>query len=163
MFNRKSEHALNKKEKDYIVYPDAYGNIIRLSAEDFSSTKEFRKWRNWTKMRNHSDEKKDHRHRNHTVSFDEFNGVVGEILDVEYAMVAQEELSERQDTIAVLVGMVKECLSETQYRRMWMYYALEMDTYDIAKLEGITHQAVSDSVQSAKRKILKYVKKHLAK
>lgn len=35
MFNRKNEHALNKKEKDYIVYPDAYGNIIRFSGRTF--------------------------------------------------------------------------------------------------------------------------------
>ena len=163
MFNRKSEHALNKKIKDFIVYPDAYGNTIRLSVEDFSSVKEFRKWKNWTKMKNHADEKKDHLHRNHTVSFDEFGDVFGEVLDVECNMIAQEEMADHQRIVCVLMKLVKECLSETQYRRMWMYYVEDMDTYEIAEREGISHQAVSDCVRAAKRKILKYVEKHLAK
>lgn len=46
MFDRMSEYALNKKDEEAIIYSDAFGNITRLTAEDFSSEKEFRKWKN---------------------------------------------------------------------------------------------------------------------
>ncbi|MGM9603071.1 MAG: hypothetical protein ACI3W5_15985 [Faecousia sp.] len=159
MFNRKSEYALNKKVKDFIVYSDAYGNITRLSAEDFSSVKEFRKWKNWTMMKNHADEKKDHRYRNHSIPFSDFDGVIGEILDTEHDMIAQEDFEDRQQEIRDLMVLLKECLSETQYRRMWMYYVENKDTYEIAELEGISHQAVSDCIQAARKRFLKYLKK----
>ena len=42
MFNRKTDHALNKKDPTAIVYQDANGNLIRLTVQDFSSLKEFR-------------------------------------------------------------------------------------------------------------------------
>lgn len=51
MFDRMSEYALNKKDKEAIIYSDAFGNITRLTAEDFSSEKEFRKWKNWVDMK----------------------------------------------------------------------------------------------------------------
>ena len=44
MFNRKSDYALNKKNKASIIYIDIYENITQLTVKDFSSEKEFRKW-----------------------------------------------------------------------------------------------------------------------
>lgn len=37
MYNRNSDHALNKRDADAIVYQDAGGNTIRLTREDFAS------------------------------------------------------------------------------------------------------------------------------
>lgn len=71
MFNRKTDHALNKKDPTAIVYQDANGNLIRLTVQDFSSSKEFRKWKNWMRLKNHAEEKKDHLYRNHTVCLDD--------------------------------------------------------------------------------------------
>ena len=51
MFDRKSFYALNQKDSDAIIYKDAYGSITRLTVSDFESIKEFRKWKNWAKMK----------------------------------------------------------------------------------------------------------------
>ena len=39
MFNRKSDYALNKKNRTSIIYIDAYDNITQLTAKDFPSEK----------------------------------------------------------------------------------------------------------------------------
>ena len=163
MFDRMSEYALNKKDKEAIIYSDAFGNITRLTAEDFSSEKEFRKWKNWVDMKTHSDEKNEHIHSNHTISFAIFEAVIGEVPDVGACFLQAEEMTDHSQQIDFLIGFVKGCLSETQYRRMWLYYVEGMDTYEMASREGITHQAISDSLQAARKKIMKYLKKHLAK
>lgn len=41
MYNRNSDHALNKRDADAIVYQDAGGNTIRLTRADFASEEEF--------------------------------------------------------------------------------------------------------------------------
>lgn len=56
MFNRKSDYALNKKNKASIIYIDTYENITQLTVKDFSSEKEFRKWKNWMNMKTHTEE-----------------------------------------------------------------------------------------------------------
>ena len=68
MFDRMSEYALNKKDKEAIIYLDAFGNITRLTVEDFSGAEEFQKWKEWLDMKNHLDEKEEHIHSNHTIS-----------------------------------------------------------------------------------------------
>ena len=49
-------------------------------------------------------------------------------------------------------------LSETQKRRIKMYYFEDMTLEDIAALEGTTHQAVSKSIRKAVEEIKKIVK-----
>ena len=41
MFDTRSVYALNKLDKDAIVYPSVTGEDIRLTREDFSSEEEF--------------------------------------------------------------------------------------------------------------------------
>ena len=45
MFNKKSEYAQNKREKDSIIYISVNGRI-RLTRADFSSEEEFLRWNN---------------------------------------------------------------------------------------------------------------------
>lgn len=163
MFDRMSEYALNKKDKTAIIYSDAIGNITRLTAEDFSSEEEFRKWKEWLDTRNHLEEKVEHIHVNHTISYATFEAVIAEVPDVGAYFLQADEMADHARQIDFLIGFVKGCLSETQYRRMWLYYVEGMDTYEMASREGITHQAISDSLQAARKKIMKYLKKHLAK
>ena len=163
MFDRMSEYALNKKDRAAIIYSDAFGNITRLTAKDFSSEKEFRKWKNWVDMKTHSDEKKEHIYNNHTISFAIFEAVIGEAPDIGACFIQADEMVDPSQQIDFLIAFIKGCLSETQYRRMWLYYVEGMDTYEMASREGITHQAISDSLQSARKKIMKHLKKHLAK
>lgn len=159
MFNKKSEYALNKKDASAIIYTDALGNRIRLTADDFGSVKEFRKWKNWSDMKNHSDEKKDHVHRNHTMSLSLIEEVVGTMPDTEHRMIQTEDRADQFRQTAAMLELMKDCLSETQYRRVWLYYVEKLNTHAIATLEGVTHQSISESLESARIKILKHIKK----
>ena len=47
MFNKKSEYAQNKREKDSIIYISVNGRI-RLTRADFSSEGEFLRWKQWS-------------------------------------------------------------------------------------------------------------------
>ena len=47
MFNKKSEYAQNKREKDGIIYISVNGRI-RLTRADFSSEGEFLRWKQWS-------------------------------------------------------------------------------------------------------------------
>lgn len=154
MFNRKSDYALNKKDKTSIIYIDAYGNITQLTAKDFSSEKEFRKWKNWMNMKAHTEEKKDHVYRNHSVSLDYFREFSG------YSSGASDEQDEADHRLTahsdLLVQQIRSILSEKQFRRVWMYFVEEMTMEEIGEREGISHQNVSKSICSAMKKIKKF-------
>lgn len=112
MFNRKSDYALNKKNRTSIIYIDAYDNITQLTVKDFSSEKEFRKWKNWMNMKTHTEEKKDHIHRNRTVSLDYLREFAGS------SSGAHDELDESDHRstalIDLLVQQIRSVLSEKQ-------------------------------------------------
>ena len=159
MFNRKTDHALNKKEATAIIYQDANGNIIRLTVQDFSSLKEFRKWKNWMQLKNHAEEKNDHRYWNHTVCLDDLTGCIPAASGMEEEVIAKETAQEYAYQRQVLFQQVKALLTPTQFRRMWMYHIEKMDTYEIAKMEGTCHQAISQSLAAAEKKIASKLKK----
>ena len=153
MFNRKSDYALNKKNRTSIIYIDAYDNITQLTAKEFSSEKEFRKWKNWMNMKTHAEENKDLIHRNRTVSLDYLRELAGS------SSGAHDELdeSDRRSTalIDLLVQQIRSVLSEKQFRRLWMYFVEEMTLEEIGEREGISHQNVSKSIGAAMKKIRK--------
>lgn len=153
MFNRKSDYALNKKNRTSIIYIDAYDNITQLTAKDFSSEKEFRKWKNWMNMKTHTEEKKDHIHRNRTVSLDYLRELAGS------SSGAHDELDESDHRSTALIGLlvqqIRSALSEKQFRRLWMYFVEEMTMEEIGEREGISHQNVSKSIGAAMKKMKK--------
>lgn len=153
MFNRKSDYALNKKNRTSIIYIDAYDNITQLTAKDFSSEKEFRKWKNWMNMKTHTEEKKDHIHRNRTVSLDYLRELAGSPSGAYDELDEADHLPTAQ--IDLLVQQIRSVLSEKQFRRVWMYFVEEMAMEEIGEREGISHQNVSKSICSAMKKIKK--------
>ena len=48
MYNKKSDYALNKKNKDAIVSRNAAGEYIKLTKEEFASEEEFAHWKKWS-------------------------------------------------------------------------------------------------------------------
>lgn len=153
MFNRKSDYALNKKEQSSIVYKDAYDNIIQLTVDDFSSEKEFRKWKNWINMKAHTEEKKDHVYRNHTVSLDGFEEFLGPSSGANTYCDQDEADQLIMAQIESQVLQIRAALSEKQFRRVWMYFADGMTMDEIGEKEGISHQNVSKSIDAAMKKI----------
>lgn len=163
MFDRKSGHAINKKENDAIVYADAYGNITRLTAKDFSSEQEFRKWKDLLTEVNHLEEKEDHVFRNHTVSLSPFTESAAKIPSTEDRMIAAEERQAHIQHTMALMEKVRQIVSELQYRRLWMYYIDGYSTHEIALWEGTSHQAISKSIRAAQKNIFQISGKRVAK
>lgn len=154
MFNRKSDYALNKKNRESIVYIDTYNNVTLLTVKDFSSEEEFQKWKNWMDIEAHTEEKRDHVHRNHTVSLDHLGNAVHALSGTNY----EEDKVSRSltDQNVLLVQQIRAVLSEKQFRRVWMYFVDEMTLEAIGASEGISHQNVSKSIRSAMKKFQKF-------
>ena len=55
-----------------------------------------------------------------------------------------------------LVMQIKGILTETQFRRLWMYYVKGMTEAEIAKKESVGQRRVSTSITDAEKKIKKF-------
>lgn len=143
MFNYKTEYALNKKEPLAIVYQDAYGNITRLTEADFESKEEFQHWKTLLDDISHEEEKAEHVHWNHTISSTGFE----EYLET---IPSPDGLELEQGTV---LAQIKGVLTQTQFRRLWMYAVSQKTLDEISKNEGVSIQAVFYSIQSAHEKI----------
>mgnify|MGYP004525003107 FL=1 len=150
MFNYKTEYALNKKDPLAIVYQDAYGNLIRLTEADFESKEEFLYWKTLLDDSSHEEEKAEHIHWNHTISSTGFE----EYLEM---IPSPDGLELEQDTVLV---QIKGILTQTQFRRLWMYAVDGQTLAHIAKHEGAAILSVYESIEGAKKKILIFFAKH---
>ena len=156
MFNSKNSYALNKKDANAIVYIDADGNITRLTRADFSSEEEFLKWKSWSDADYHASEKRDHVHANHTLALGELSEEAASVPAMDVSMELEIDRLERIARSAELVVQIRACLSETQFRRVWMYCVDGMTIDEIGKKEGISHQNISKSIGAATKKIKKF-------
>ena len=143
MFNRKSSYALNKKDPNAIVYMDANEAIIRLTREDFASEEEFLKWKSLSDADYHASEKEDHVYANHTLALDELSE---EAASIPAADICMEQAHDRVAEIrrsTQKVTQIRKHLTDTQFRRMWMYFVDGMTIDEIGKVEGVSHQAIA--------------------
>ena len=146
MFNRKSSYALNKKDPNAIVYMDANEAIIRLTREDFASEEEFLKWKSLSDADYHASEKEDHVYANHTLALDELSE---EAASIPAADICMEQAHDRVAEIrrsTQKVTQIRKHLTDTQFRRMWMYFVDGMTIDEIGKVEGVSHQATTPLV-----------------
>ena len=155
MFDRKSDYALNKKEPDAVVYKSATGVHTRLTRADFASEEEFLKWKEWSDEDYHATEKADHAYYNHRRALEEY--LADEDGQPEENLIEQEDELERQRLCELLSTGLDECLTETQRRRLWMYYMDRLTLRQIAVLENVNFQKIANSIQAAKRKIQKFL------
>ena len=156
MFNRKSSYALNKKDPDAIVYMDANEVIIRLTREDFASEKEFLKWKALSDEDYHASEKEAHVYANHTLALDELSEEAASIPAMDVCMEQAHDRAEAIHCSVRKVTQIRKHLTNTQFRRLWMYYVDGMTIDEIGAAEGVSHQAVSLNIAAAIRKIKKY-------
>lgn len=54
-----------------------------------------------------------------------------------------------------MVVKLKDKLTETQFRRLWMYHVDGLTLDEIGEIEGVDHQRISKSIIAAKKKIKK--------
>ena len=82
MFDKKSDYAQNKRNKNTIIYISATGSI-QLTRADFSSDDEFLIWKNWSDENCRIDEQAGRRFYDNTISLDDSLDVIGAVLSAE--------------------------------------------------------------------------------
>ena len=143
MFNRKSIYALNKKDPDAIVYMDANEVIVRLTREDFASEDY------------HASEKEAHVYANHTLALDELSEEAASIPAVDVCMEQAHDRAEAIHRSVRKVTQIRKHLTDTQFRRVWMYFVDGMTVDEIGAAEGVSHQNISKSIGAAMKKMKK--------
>lgn len=158
MFDVNSDFALNKARKDAIVCKSVTGVHIELKQEDFSSKDEFLWWKKWSD-KDYQEIETAGRNDNDCCSLNTALGGTG--LSAEDELVAAQDKAdadmaqrktaqEMQDKVAAL----REILTKTQFRRLWMYYVDGLTEAEIAAHEKVSQQRVSMSLRLAKREIV---------
>ena len=159
MYNRNTDHARNKRDADAIVYQDASGSTIRLTREDFANEEEFLLWKSWSDADYHRREKNDHLHANHTVSFEDLPDRLSTLPSIDSSLADEFDRQEQKHLHTERIALLKDCLSEIQFRRLWMHYVERQTVREIAKREGVGYQRVHKSIFAAEKKILKILQK----
>lgn len=87
-------------------------------------------------------------------SLDHEDGIENHVL---FTAAMPDELYERKLNHQQLHAAISQ-LPEKQAKRIYAYYFLDMDEYEIAKAEGISQQAVHGSLRRARRNLEKILK-----
>ena len=153
MYNKKSDYAINKRNPDAIVYPDADGNEIKLTRDDFASEEEFLRWKAWSDAEYKQAEKNGRGYYDHTVALIDDADTYGETLEDELISLADK--LEHDEKCAAMVAQIREVLTETQFRRLWLHAVCRKTEKEIAAMENAAQQNISLSIRSAKKKIEK--------
>lgn len=159
MYNRNSDYARNKLDGEAIVYQDVCGNLIRLTWEDFATEEEFLHWKARSDADYHRTEKSDHIHANHTVSFEDLPDRLSALPSIDSTLADAFDQQEQKRFHTEKMELIKGCLSEIQFRRLWMHHAEGQTIREIAQKEGVGYQRVHKSILAAEKKILKTLQK----
>ena len=158
MLNPKSNYALNKKDRDAIVYPGDGDIPIRLTREDFDTEKDFQTWKAWSDANYHAEEKADHIYANHNFPLDAAEGESVSTPSPEIAIERHFDMLENQRYSAETVVHIRGQLTEKQFRRIWMYCVDGLTEREIAEAENVDQRSISVSITSALKKIRRYFK-----
>ena len=144
MFDTRSVYALNKLDRDAIVYPSVTGEDIRLTREDFSSEK--KSDADYRKIEN------DGQNDSRCLSLDtqrDTPAPSAEDVVLEHIATAEKMLAR-----AALINRIRCVLSKKQYRRLCLRYIGNLDVERIADMEGVTPQAIYACLSSAEETIV---------
>ena len=152
MYNKKSNYALNKKNKEAIVSRNAAGEYIKLTKEEFASEEEFAHWKEWSddNYRQEYNAEQSYKRLKNKLQKQAENKAVS--LSVEQIMLNDLADEERK----ALINKIKAFLTETQFRRLWLYYAEGKTEQQIADIEKVGQRRRSTSINDAKKKIKKF-------
>lgn len=162
MFDKKSDYALNKHEKDAIVYISTTGYIL-LTRTDFASDEEFLLWKAWSDGDYQDSERSGRSFYDNSIPLDERLDCIGAVPSIEDELFAQLHDTDRIEARMELVRDIRLLLTRKQFRRLWMLHVEGMTMDAIAEAEHIQHQSVSESIAAAKRKISIFLENNPAK
>lgn len=157
MYYNQTPHALNLKEQEAIIYVDAFGETIKITAENLGR-EEFAEWKEWSDHDFHVEAMRDHVYKNHNVSLEQIASRFS-VPDRETLMIEAEERRERAELRKQVGIAFFTCLTDIQQDRMWMYAIDGLNTCQIAEKEGAAQQSVYESLERARKNILIFLQK----
>ena len=153
MLERRSMYYLNKKDREAIVYEDANGNITRLTISDFASKEEFLQWKSWSDQDFHTEEKGDHIYNNNNNSLEALPNCVAVFPSAEVVLEREAHNRAREKYAAEAILGIRERLTDKQFRRVWLYYIAGLTEEQIAEMEGVGQQRISNSITQSVNKL----------
>ena len=128
-----------------------------MTREDFVSEEEFLRWKVWSDGDYYDTEKDGRGFYDNGIPLDPRVDKLGAVPSVEADILtmldAAEASAEQARRTTDLIEQIKNCLTGTQYRRLWMLYARKMNVPAIAKAEGISKASASRSISAALKNI----------
>lgn len=149
MFHSKNDYGQNKHSPD-IIYTSATGTI-HLSREDFESEADFLRWKQWSDQ-----DYLTNTPREDALLRSDWN-IFLSALDLPPNDQPERSLEQWQ---RIAYNQIKSNLTSVQYAR-WSLFLCGVKMTAIARIEGVSKQAVSRSIALAKRKSRKVVNKLL--
>lgn len=156
MFKKDSLYSINKKNPDAVVYKFANGEQSLVTRADFATEEEFLAFKAWSDEDFHTEDKRDVLAGIRQISIDDISEAAISVPAIDVVMEHQHQRAVQRRKASDMVVQLKDKLTETQFRRLWMYHVDGLDTYEIAEIEGNTHQAVSKSIIAAEKKLKKF-------
>lgn len=153
MFDNKSDYAVNKKEKDSIVYRGCDGNEQRITRSDFATEEEFLFWKKWSDEDYKQTDYEDAYYHRHIVSLDSTGGSILADTSPEEILISKIDRAERVQQAKTKVFLLASYLTRVQFRRIWHHYALGENVRKIASQEGVVHSCIVASIKAATKKI----------
>lgn len=158
MFKTNSHYALNKKNPDAIVYQSVTGEITYITRESCASEEEFLLFKSWSDENYHLEDNQDVDEDRHTIALESLAEAALAVPSPEMGMLAALQRSEERISAVAMVAQIREELTETQFRRLWMYCVNGMREAEIAQKEGVGQRRISTSISAAKEKIKNFSK-----
>lgn len=155
MFKKDSLYSINKKNPDAVVYKFANGEESRITRADFATEEDFLAFKAWSDEDLHTEDKREVLAGIRQVSIDDISEAAVAVPAFDVVMERQQQKAEERRKASDMVVRLKDKLTETQFRRLWMYYVDGKTEEEIAEIEGSSQQAISLSLIAAEKKIKK--------
>lgn len=159
MFKKDSLYSINKKNPDAVVYKFANGEQSFITRADFATEEEFLAFKAWSDEDFHTEDKRDVLAGIRQVSINDISETAYSVPAVDVAMERRDQRKEQCHKASDMVVQLKDKLTETQFRRLWMYHVDGMTEAQIAEKEGVGQRRVSTSITDAEKKIKKFFPK----
>ena len=156
MFKKDSLYSINKKNPDAVVYKFANGEQSLVTRADFATEEEFLAFKAWSDEDFHTEDKRDVLAGIRQISIDVISEAAISVPAIDVVMERQHQRTVQRRKASDMVVQLKDKLTDTQFRRLWMYHVDGMTIDEIGEIEGISHQNVSKSIIAAERKIKKF-------
>lgn len=150
---------MNMRDPDAIVGVDAFGELTRLTADDFPSEEEFRRIKAWSDEDYRRSYLADRREENNTVANDDVHESELTVASYEETIISEEIRKYEHGLCELIIPVCPVLLNESQLKRFFLY----LDGYTeaaIAEIEGVTKQAISKTLLCVMNILRSWLKEH---